>query len=206
MKTRIVPPGSDPFERGRRGSRRADHDRVDRRVRFRSGAARISVEREHVVAAAREHRCEQPADESLPEHEHASRRHRVRSAHDARERLERRRLGVAQPGGKIDPRVRAHPFRETAGTDRRCGELLARRLVAGAAALAFAAAAMVDERDAPSVFGLADHLVPEDGARELGAQLLHVRAAQPAREHAHELAGPVGLVDVAHLRAPRRVE
>ena len=40
--------------------------------------------------------------------------------------------------------------------------------MAGAAALALAAAAMVHERDPPSVGGLADDLVPEDDARELG--------------------------------------
>ncbi len=75
-----------------------------------------------------------------------------------------------------------------------------------AAALAFAAAAMMDERDAASVRRLRHDLVSEHDAGELGPQLLDIRSAEPAREHAHELAVAARLVDLADDRLPRRVE
>ena len=68
--------------------------------------------------------------------------------------------------------------------------------MAGATLLAGPAGVVVDERDSPAVGGLGDDLVAEHGAGRRLADLLHVRAAQPAREHAHEVAGPVRLGDV----------
>ena len=63
----------------------------------------------------------------------------------------------------------------------------------GPALLALAAGGVVDEGDAASVGGLADDLVPEHGSVGGASDLLDVGAAQPAGEHAHELARPVRL-------------
>ena len=56
------------------------------------------------------------------------------------------------------------------------------------------------ERHASALGGLGDDLVAEDIAGVGGIELLDVRAAEPAGEHAHELARPVGLGDVRERR------
>jgi len=77
--------------------------------------------------------------------------------------------------------------------------------VPGPAALAVAAGAVVDERDAPAV-RLRDHLVSEDRARGGDADLLDVRSAEPAGEHANELRVSVGLRHVRERRLSLLVE
>ena len=58
----------------------------------------------------------------------------------------------------------------------------------------------MDERDPPSVLRDGDDLVAEHGACARRGELLDVRAAEPAGEHPHELAGPVGLREVRERR------
>jgi len=64
---------------------------------------------------------------------------------------------------------------------------------------------VVDERDAPAV-RLRDHLVSEYGARRRDADLLDVRSAEPAGEHANQLPVAVGLGHVRERRLPLPVE
>ena len=106
-----------------------------------------------------------------------------------------RRARVVDPVGKVDPAVRPHALGEPAGPDRARRERLAGRLVPGEAALALAAGQVVDERDAAAV-DLGDDLVPEHGAGRRAAELLDVRSAEPAGEHARELARAVRLGDL----------
>jgi hypothetical protein len=61
---------------------------------------------------------------------------------------------------------------------------------------------VVDEGDPPPAGGLGDDLVAEHGSAVAGPQLLEVGAAEPAGEHAHDLAGPLGLGQLDELRAP----
>jgi hypothetical protein len=65
---------------------------------------------------------------------------------------------------------------------------------------------MVDEGDPPAVLGRRDDFVTEHRAGELRPELLDVRAAQPAREHADGLARPVGLREVDQGRRSGLVE
>ena len=58
------------------------------------------------------------------------------------------------------------------------------------------------ERHAAALGGLGNDLVAEDIAGVGGIELLHVRATEPAGEHAHELARHVGLGDVRERRLP----
>ena len=159
-------------------------------------AARVGVGGEDLVAAVAEHGGEQVADEAVTDDEDTAPWHLPGTAQDAGERLHHRAGGLVHVVRQLDPSLRAYPLGEAAGPDRRLGEAGAERLVAGAALLAGAAGVVVDERDAAAVRGLGDDLVPEHGARRRAADLLHVRAAQPAGEHAHEIAGPVRLGDV----------
>ena len=58
----------------------------------------------------------------------------------------------------------------------------------------------MDEGDAPAVGRLGHDLVSQhDACQSRVTELLDVRAAQAAGEHAHELSGPVGLGDVGEL-------
>ena len=74
------------------------------------------------------------------------------------------------------------------------------------AALAFAARQVVDERDAPSLGVLRDHLMAEHGARCGAAELLHVGPAEPAGAHAHERPGALRLRHLRERRLPGAVE
>ena len=74
------------------------------------------------------------------------------------------------------------------------------------AAHAFAAGQVVDERHAPPVRRLADDLVPENRARGRPAELLDVRAAEPAREDVDELPVAAGLGDLGERRLPGPIE
>ena len=163
---------------------RADDGRVDRPVRRAARAPRVGVDREHVVAAPLEHRPEEPADEAVADDEHAPARHALRAAQHARERLDhRRRARRRRESGSSTPSVARTRSAKPAGHDRRLGELLARRLVPGAAARARAARPVVDERDRGRAAVAHDDLVPEHGPGRRAAELLDVRAAEPAREH-----------------------
>ena len=123
-------------------------------------------------------------------------------AQDAGERLDVRSPGVVDRARKLDPAGGTCPLGEAAGDDRRLGEPLAGRLVAGETAAAGAAAGVVDERHATAVGGRGDDLVPEHRARGGDADLLDVRAAQPAGEHGHEVAGRRRVRDVGKAGLP----
>ncbi len=148
-----------------------------------------------------EHGAEQPAHEPVPDHERASARQTLGSPQHARERLDVGADGVVEAVGQLDPVVSPDALGEAAGDDRRPGEALARRLVPSEAACALAAAHVVDERHAHAVGGLRGDLVAEHRAGRCDIQLLDVRAAEAAREHADELAHAVRL---RHLGRPRR--
>ena len=95
----------------------------------------------------------------------------------------------APTSGERDDVGRTQPLGEAAGVDPQLLELVARRLMAGAAAVAVAARHTVHDGDARAVFEDALDLVPEHGAGEAAAELLDVRAAQTAGEYADEVAG-----------------
>jgi hypothetical protein len=63
---------------------------------------------------------------------------------------------------------------------------------------------MVNERDAPPFGGLRHHLVPEHDAPRCAADLLDVAAAEPAGQHADDVAA--GLGDLRRLGLPGCVE
>ena len=101
---------------------------------------------------------------------------------------------------------RAQPLGEAAGRDPQLAELAAGRLVAGEAALAGPAGHAVHDGHARAVLELARDLVPEHGARSGAAELLDVRAAQPAGADAHEQPGPGRLRQLGELWEPVVVE
>ena len=111
------------------------------------------------------------------------------AAQDAGERLDECAGRVVDPIRERDAVGGRDFVREAAGDDRRRGKPLARRLVPRPAAVALAAGQMVDERDARPVGAQRDDFVPEHRPRGSTTDLLHVRAAEPAGEHGHRLAG-----------------
>ena len=188
------------LERRRRGTQ---HRSGDRAVRRPARPVRPLVEDEDVVAASSQDLGEEPSDEALTDHDDTAGRHALGAAENAGQRLYVRRAGVVERGRHVDGLRRADTLGEAAGHDRRRGELVARRLVPRQAPVTRAARAVVDKDDAPRVSRLGDDLVAEDAARELRAQLLDVRAAEPAREHAEGRAA--GLLDIREPRAAGRV-
>jgi hypothetical protein len=76
----------------------------------------------------------------------------------------------------------------------------------GVAPFARAARYAVHDRDAGAVLEHACDLVPEYRARRAATELLDVRAAEPARAHAHEQAVATWLRQLGELREPVRVE
>ncbi len=166
----------------RRLPRRGRPRRPARRARGPRGAGSASTANT-VVAAPLEHRAEEPADEAVADDEHASARHPLDAAQHAGERLDHRRLRVVDAvRNRRRPRSRAPAPRSPPGTIVGSAKLLARRLVPGAAARARAARPVMDQRLA-SRRRAHDDLVPEHRARGRAADLLDVRAAEPAREH-----------------------
>ena len=86
-------------------------------------------------------------------------------------------------GSSTQPAARTRSAKPP-GTIVGLGKPLAGRLVPGEAAAAGAAAGVVDQGDAAAVGGRGDDLVPEHGPGRGDADLLDVRAAEPAGEHA----------------------
>ena len=127
---------------------------------------------------------------------------RSHAAQDTGERLDVRPAGVVDRVRKLDPPGGPNPLGETAGHDRRLGEPLAGRLVPRQAAATGAAPGVMDEGYATPVAGPGHDLVPEHGALGPHADLLHVRPAEPAREHGHELAGRRRFGDLGEAGLP----
>ena len=157
-----MPPGATAVER--RG-RRAEHGCVDGAVGRLPAALRIRVDREDLVAAAAQDLREQPADEAVPDDEHAPARHALGPAEHARERLDVGAGRVVDLVRQLDALGRGHLLGEAAGDDRRLGERLAGRLVPGATALALAAGQVVQQRHASAAGAARDDLVAEHRAR-----------------------------------------
>ena len=206
-------PGSERCERLVEACVGAEDDRVHGAVLRRGAVAERELEpvrerigREDVVPAADERLREEQPGEPAADDEHAPSRDPLDRPQDAGERLGERSDCVVEPVGERDRLGSAGALGEAAGDDRRRREALARRLVAGAAAVALAAGQVVDERDAVAFPVLGDDLVPEDGAGSRAADLLDVRPAEAAGAHGHELAVPVGLGPVGDLRLPRLVQ
>ncbi len=178
---------------------------MDGPVRLAPAAARVAVDGEDLVAPSRQHGGEEPADEALADDEHSSVRHPLGAPQDAGERLDHRRPGIVDPVGQVDPAVRPHPLGKPARPDRARPERLAGRLVTGVAARALAAREVVDERDAAAV-DLGDDLVPEHRSRRRAAELLDVRPAEAAGEHAGERSRAFGVGDLREPRLPLLVQ
>ena len=155
-----------------------------------------------VSPAPLQHRPEQPPDEAVPDDEHPPPRHPLGPAQHARERLDvradARRRPTAGSSTHPDARTRsANPPGTIVGSGN-CSQVDAcplRHRGAGAAAR------VVDQRHAAPVRRQRDDLVPEHRPRRREPDLLHVRPAQPAGEHRHELARRRGLRDVGQARA-----
>ena len=143
--------GLDRGEGRLAAARCAEHGSVDRAVGRDAGPVRMPVDREHRVAAVLEHGPEEATDEAVADDEHPAPGYPLGATEDARERLDVRPAGVVDGVRQLDPAVGADPLGEAAGNDRRLRELLARRLVAGEAAAARAAAGVVDQGDAAAV-------------------------------------------------------
>ena len=193
------PTRRDQLERRRR---RAQDGRVHRPVRRAAGALRVRVDRVDVVAAPAQHLREEPPDEALADHEHAPAWHALGSPQDAGERLDVGADRVAQPVRNRHAARLADPLREPARHDRRRGESLARRLVSGQAALALAAGQVVDRARAafrPHPARPPRARAPSRPARN--PELLDVRAAQPAGQHAHRRRRGLGHLDEPWLSA-----
>jgi hypothetical protein len=140
-------------------------------------------------------------DEAVTDDEDAATWHALRTAQHAGEWLGHRSARVVDAGRQIDPALRPRALREAARPDRGRRERGAERLVPCAAWRALAAGRVVDERDPPPVPELSDDLVSKHLSRTSGvAELLHVGAAQAAREDTHQLAGAVRLRDLGELR------
>ena len=175
----------------------AEDGRVDRAVRARGRRARGSTSTANtVVAAPLEHGAEQPADEAVADDEHAAARHALGAAEHAGERLDVSSRARRRPvGGQLDPRrcarTRSAKPPGTIVGSANCSQVdscPARQRSHSPQRR------VVDERDAAAVLELARR--PRARApcpACAGAELLDVRAAEPAGEDAHELAGPVRL-------------
>jgi hypothetical protein len=164
------------------------------------------VEPVDTIAAAAQHLYEEVADEAAPNDEHAATGHALRRAQYAGERLGESGDGIVHRRRNVDPVPCERAFGEAAGLDRRRAELLARRLVSGAAALAFPAGEVVDEGHSAPVRQPAGDLVPEHGARSGRAELLDVAPAEAAGEDADDRAAPLRLRNLRELRPARFVE
>ena len=102
---------------------------------------------------------------------------------------------------------RAEPLREPAGFDAQPLELVARRLVAGATAIATPTRNTVHDRDVRTVFECTDDLVPEHRAAQAAApELLDVGAAQTAGEYADEVTGTLRVGNLGEPGRPVHVE
>ena len=163
---------------------------------------RVTVDREHGVAAVLQHRPEEPSDEAVADDERPPAGNSLRAPENACERLDVRSPGVVDRARQFDPARGADTLGEAARDDRRLREPFTRRLVPGDAAAAAAAPGVVDQCDATAVDGLGDDLVPEHRARGGAADLLDVRAAEPAREDANELPRPLGSSTSASCGSP----
>ena len=186
-KTSTVPPGSTAASAVSTPPRSAEDGGVDGPVR-RPPARAGRVDREDLVAAPLEHGPEQPPDEAV-----ADRRARARAAAARRPRRTQASGSTYRPArsrpvvGQLDPAVGAHALGEAARHDRRLGKLLAGRLVPGRQRAhspqrgGGRARRGGRPRSARRPRGRAR-------SRGAGADLLDVRAAEPAGEDAHELA------------------
>ena len=212
-KTRSVPPGASAASASSRPAW-AQRTTASTGAVLRRGAVaerelepvRERIGREDVVAAADERLREKQPGEPAADDEHAPSRDPLDRPQNAGEWLGERSDRVVDPVGERDRLGSAGALGEAAGDNRRRREALARRLVAGAAAVALAARQVVDERDAVAFPVLGDDLVPENGAGSRAADLLDVRPAEAAGAHGHERAVPVGLGPVGDLRLPRLIQ
>jgi hypothetical protein len=166
---------------------------------------RILVDGEDLVASTVEHLCEQPADEPMADDEYAPAGHTLGAAQNACERLDHGGVSVVHGVGHRDPSVCKGTLGETAGPDRRLGELLAGRFVTGPALHARPARPVVHECDALTRRRRRDNLVAEHRSGELRPQLLDVGPAQSARADEDKRAGSLGLVHLRERRRPGRV-
>ena len=111
--------GRNDVERRRRG---AEDRGVDRAVGRATGTLRPCVGGVDVVAPCTQHRCEEPADESLADDEHAASRHAFGAPEHAGERLEVGADCVADGIRQLEPVGGLDLLGEASRDDRRRGE------------------------------------------------------------------------------------
>ena len=192
-----MPPGSSrrsasSIPRGRGDDRRPDRIAVGvgaEHVRLRATIL-ARVDRDDVVAAPAQHLDPQLPDRAATDDEHAPARHALGGAQHARERLDPDAVVLLEAVRQRDAMCRAQRLGKAAGRDPQLAKLAAGRLMAREAPLACPARDAVHDGDARAVLELARDLVTEHAAGGGAAELLDVRAAQPAGAHAHEQPGP----------------
>ena len=143
-------------------------------------------------------------DRAAADDEDTTGRHSLEGTEDARDRLDPDPV-EPQRTDRNDVR-RAQPLGEAARVDAQLLELVARRLMAGTAALAVPARDAVHDRDVRAVFEDARHFMTEDCAGGAAAELLDIRAAEAAGEYVDEVAGTCRVGNLGEPGQPVRVE
>ena len=156
-----------------------------------------------VVAAMPQDRREQVPDEPVADDQDTSGWHPPRAAKHACERLDHRPARVVDLGSGARPsparvtRSAKPPGRIVGAANPVHSDSCPRALRARAAGR------VVDERDAAAVVRLRHDLVTEHDTGVRRVELLDIRPAQSAGEHADELARPLGLGHLRELRLGR---
>ena len=196
-KSSTVPPGSTAASAVSPPPGGAKHGRVHRPVRRHARALRQAVDREHGVAAPLQHGAEEAADEAVADHEHASARHPLGAAQHARERLDVGAVRVVDSGRGARPT----PWPARARRTRR-----GRSSAPGSCSQVDSCPERqrghspqpvwwIRATRRPSAVSRHD-LVPEHRSGSGDPDLLHIRAAEPAGEHRHAVAGRRRLLDL----------